>query len=82
MNKITLIILVLIIFSTSKAQSVQVDWIQSSLSGAGSAIWVDSDSSGNAYVGGVFSGTLTLGNTTMNSSTQNIFVAKYDYNGA
>lgn len=46
------------------------------------AVAIDVDNTGNIYIGGHFSSTTTLGNTTLTSAgQQDIFIAKLDGNG-
>ena len=49
--------------------------------GTDSVKTVITDNSGNAYIAGRFTGTLTLGTTTLTSSNSSLFVAKIDTNG-
>ncbi len=73
-------------FSSTHAQS-GANWEWASVSGTSvgspgqETLDVASDASGNVYATGRFSGTLTLGSTTLTATLQDAFLVKYDPSG-
>jgi len=77
--------LLIILFSgefISAQPNTPPQWSWAKNLGATTAKSVATDSIGNSYVVGNFSGTVTFGGTSMTSAAQDVFVVKYDAAGA
>ncbi len=64
-----------------KSQQITPQWTWGQNLGTTTSNSVATDSIGNSYVTGGFSGTVTFGSTTLTSSAQDVFVVKYDSAG-
>ncbi len=80
--------LVLLLGNTSQifAQAPYSSWVKSMGSTSNDNAYSAVDSQGNSYVAGHFFGSMTLGTTTLKSSTgqsteSDVFICKYDTNG-
>lgn len=82
----SLIILLFLIFYTvasAQTQEWEWEWAQKSPRYQVNHQAMTTDNQGNLYITGSFTGTLTVGNTTLSSAGENdIFIVKYNANGA
>ncbi len=81
MKKIYILLITLFVFENIKSQNLNWLWANdASTSSKGEKI--KTDTNGNVYVGGSFSGTVSIGSTTLTSNgLTDIFIAKYNTNG-